>query len=144
MNRDIYQVITERFIEQLKRDTVPWQKPWFAVQNIVSRKPYRGINALLLGSTDYPSPFWVSFRQALDLGGHVKKGEKSTPVIYFKILEKRDEAGNLSCARTADPLVFHSFGGRMSSISTRLRHSGAHYESGSERVTAARKCGCHR
>jgi antirestriction protein ArdC len=74
---------------------VPWQKPWFAVQNIVSRKPYRGINALLLGSTDYQSPFWISFKQALDLGGHVKKGEKSTPVIYYKILEKRDEAGNM-------------------------------------------------
>jgi antirestriction protein ArdC len=81
MNRDIYEAITGRFIEQLKRGTVPWQKPWFAVQNIVSRKPYRGINALLLGATDYQSPFWISFRQALDLGGHVKKGEKSTPVI---------------------------------------------------------------
>ena len=91
---DIYQAITDRFIEQLKRGTVPWQKPWFAVQNIVSRKPYRGINALLLGSTDYSLPFWVSFKQALDLSGHVKKGENSTPVIYFKILEKRDEAGN--------------------------------------------------
>ena len=95
VNRDIYEAITERFIEQLKRGTVPWQKPWFAVQNIVSRKPYRGINALLLGSTDYQSPFWISFKQALDLGGHVKKGEKSTPVIYYKILEKRDEAGNI-------------------------------------------------
>ena len=95
MKRDIYEAITERFIEQLKRGTVPWQKPWFAVQNIVSRKPYRGINALLLGSTDYQSPFWISFKQALDLGGHVKKGEKSTPVIYYKILEKRDEAGNM-------------------------------------------------
>jgi hypothetical protein len=73
VKRDIYEAITERFIEQLKRGTVPWQKPWFAVQNIVSRKPYRGINALLLGSTDYQSPFWISFKQALDLGGHVKK-----------------------------------------------------------------------
>jgi antirestriction protein ArdC len=94
VSRDIYQKFTARFIEQLKRGTVPWQKPWFAVQNIVSRKPYRGINALLLGSTNYQSPFWISFKQALDLGGHVKKGEKSTPVIYYKILEKRDEAGN--------------------------------------------------
>jgi antirestriction protein ArdC len=94
VSRDIYQTITERFIEQLKHGTVPWQKPWFAVQNIVSRKPYRGINALLLGSTNYQSPFWVSLKQALDLGGHVRKGEKSTPVIYYKILEKKDEAGN--------------------------------------------------
>jgi hypothetical protein len=42
---------------------------------------------LLPGSTNYQSPFWVSFKQALDLGGHVKKGEKSALVIYFKILE---------------------------------------------------------
>jgi antirestriction protein ArdC len=94
MKADIYQAITARFIEQLKRGTVPWQKPWLDVQNMVSRKPYRGINALLLGSSDYQSPFWISFKQTLDLGGHVKKGEKSTPVIYCKILEKRDEAGN--------------------------------------------------
>ena len=103
MNRDIYEAITARFIEQLKRGTVPWQKPWFGVQNIVSRKPYRGINALLLGSTDYQSPFWISFRQALDLGGHVKKGEKSTPVIYYKILEKRDEAGKVMLREDGRP-----------------------------------------
>ncbi|HEY5769003.1 MAG TPA: zincin-like metallopeptidase domain-containing protein, partial [Terrimicrobium sp.] len=103
MNRDIYEAITGRFIEQLKRGTVPWQKPWFGVQNIVSRKPYRGINALLLGSTDYQSPFWISFRQALDLGGHVKKGEKSTPVIYYKILEKRDEAGKVMLREDGTP-----------------------------------------
>ena len=94
MRADIHQAITARFIEQLKRGTVPWRKPWLAVQNLVSRKPYRGINALLLGSTDYQSPFWITFKQTLDLGGHVKKGEKSTPVIYYKVLEKRNEAGN--------------------------------------------------
>jgi antirestriction protein ArdC len=104
MNRDIYEAITGRFIEQLKRGTVPWQKPWFAVQNIISRKPYRGINALLLGSTDYQSPFWISFRQALDLGGHVKKGEKSTPVVYYKILEKRDEAGKMALRDDGRPV----------------------------------------
>jgi Antirestriction protein len=49
---------------------------------------------LLLGSFDFKSPFWLSFKQALDLGGHVKKGERSTPVIYYKFLEKRDDTGN--------------------------------------------------
>lgn len=94
MNRGIYQAITAQFIEQLKRGTVPWQKPWHsAVQNIVSRKPYRGINSLLLGSAEFQSPFWPTFKRSLELGGHVKKGEKSTPVIDYKILEKRDEAG---------------------------------------------------
>lgn len=95
MKADIHQNITDRFIEQLKRGTVPWQKPWLGAQNIVSQRPYRGINSLLLGSTDYQSPYWVSFKQAVDLGGRVKKGEKSTPVIYYKILEKRDDDGNV-------------------------------------------------
>ncbi len=93
--KDIYEVITSRFIEKLKQGTVPWQKPWISsVQNIVSRKPYRGINTLLLGSSDFSSPYWMSFKQASDLGGSVKKGEKSTPVVYYKFFEKRDDAGN--------------------------------------------------
>lgn len=94
MSRDIYQSITDRFLEQLKKGTVPWQQPWTScVQNIVSRKPYRGINAFTLGMTDRTSPFWLTFKQALDLGGHVKKGEKSLPVIYYKLLEKQDAVG---------------------------------------------------
>ena len=105
MNREIYATITNRFIEKLKEGTVPWQKPWLAAQNIISRKPYQGINALLLGSSDFKSPFWLSFKQALDLGGHVKKGEKSTPVIYYKFLEKRDDAGNLVVRENGRPIT---------------------------------------
>jgi len=104
MSRDIYQSITDRFIEQLKKGTVPWQQPWTScVQNIVSKKPYRGINAFTLGMTDRTSPFWLTFKQALDLGGHVKKGEKSLPVIYYKILEKRDGTGNLKIREDGRP-----------------------------------------
>jgi N-terminal domain of anti-restriction factor ArdC len=55
----------------------------------------------------------------LDLGGHVKKGEKSTPVIYYKILEKLDEAGKAVVREDGSPLAFRSFGGRMFLISTR-------------------------
>lgn len=96
MKHDIHQAITDRFVEQLRRGTVPWQKPWVSgVQNIVSRKPYRGINAFLLGMSERTSPFWLTFKQASDLGGHVRKGEKSMPVIYYKILEKRDAAGEV-------------------------------------------------
>jgi antirestriction protein ArdC len=92
---DIYQTITERLVEHLKRGTVPWQKPWLRVQDLVSQKPYRGINCLLLGSADYRTPYWATFKQVVDLGGRVKKGEKSTPIIYYKILENRDDVGNL-------------------------------------------------
>lgn len=104
MSRDIYQSITDRFIEQLKKGTVPWQQPWTSsVQNIISRKPYRGINAFTLGMTDRTSPFWLTFKPALDLGGHVRKGEKSLPVIYYKVLEKRDGAGNLKIREDGRP-----------------------------------------
>jgi antirestriction protein ArdC len=91
---DVHAVITERFIEQLRAGCVPWQRPWRSVQNIISRKSYRGINALTLGSTRFGSPFWMTFRQAFQLGGHVRKGERSTPIVYYKFLAKRDANGN--------------------------------------------------
>ncbi len=103
MSKDIYELITARFIEQLKKGTVPWQKPWMGVQNIVSKKPYRGINALILGGSEFQSPYWLTFKQAHDLGGKVMKGEKATPVIYYKLFEKRDDHGNLVLGSNGRP-----------------------------------------
>ncbi len=103
MSKDIYEIITARFIDQLKCGTVPWQKPWIGVQNIVSKKPYRGINSLILGGSDFQSPYWLTFKQAHDLGGNIKKGEKATPVIYYKLFEKRDDHGNLVLGSNGRP-----------------------------------------
>lgn len=91
--RDIYASITERFIEQLKAGTVPWQRPWLSPQNIVSQRGYRGVNALSLGCSKFDSPFWMTFKQAKDLGGTIKAGEKSSPVIYYKFVAKHDGEG---------------------------------------------------
>jgi antirestriction protein ArdC len=91
--KDIHAAMTERFVEQLRAGSVPWQRPWRSVQNIISRKAYRGINSLTLGSTPFGSPFWMTFRQAHELGGHIRKGERSSPVIYWKFLERRDANG---------------------------------------------------
>jgi antirestriction protein ArdC len=103
MSRDIYESITARFIEQLQKGTVPWQRPWSGVQNLVSRKTYRGINSLILGGSEFQSPYWVSFKQAKDLGGTIRKGEKATPVIYYKLLEKLDDQGNLVLGSNGHP-----------------------------------------
>jgi antirestriction protein ArdC len=103
MSRDIYESITARFIEQLQKGTVPWQRPWTGVQNLVSRKPYRGINSLILGGSEFQSPYWISFKQAKDLGGTVRQGEKATPVIYYKLFEKRDDKGNLVLSSNGHP-----------------------------------------
>jgi antirestriction protein ArdC len=103
MSRYIYEIITARFIEQLQKGTVPWQRPWAGVQNLVSRKPYRGINSLILGGSEFQSPYWISFKQAKDLGGTVRQGEKATPVIYYKLFEKRDDKGNLVLGSNGHP-----------------------------------------
>ena len=91
--RDVYAIITEQIIERLERGTVPWQRPWQGgglPLNLVSRKAYRGINVWMLASAGYVSPYWISFKQAKQLGGYVRKGEKSLPVVFWKVDEKPD------------------------------------------------------
>lgn len=92
-----YEVVTNKIIEMLKVGTVPWRKPWKGGEAalpraLVSGKPYRGINVFLLTTTaqvaGYTSPYWLTFKQALERGGHVRKGEKSTPIVFWKILDR--------------------------------------------------------
>ncbi len=91
----VYEVITERIVAMLEKGTVPWQKPWKVAtglpRNLVTKKPYRGMNVLLLHAMSYESPFWLTFRQAKELGGNIKKGEKACPVIFGKRQETEDE-----------------------------------------------------
>lgn len=95
MSESVYQVVTDRIISLLEKGTVPWHQPWHssnqAPQNLVSRKPYRGINIFLLNALGYSSPYFLTFKQAQDLGGHVKRGEKGTPVVFWKWLDVEDE-----------------------------------------------------
>ena len=91
----IYEQITDRIIALLESGTVPWRKPWKAQtglpRNLVSKKPYRGINVFLLHAMHYESPFWLTFKQAQELGGNVRKGEKACPVVFWKQLEVEDK-----------------------------------------------------
>jgi len=86
-----YQVITDRITTLLEQGTVPWQKPWNAEQgqprSLVSKKEYRGINLWILGSMAYESPYWLTFNQAKGLEGCVRKGEKSTPIVFWKVYD---------------------------------------------------------
>ena len=65
---NVYDIITQRIMEQLERGTVPWQKPWNHTagmpRNLMSQKSYRGINVWLLSSAGYTSPYWLTYRQA--------------------------------------------------------------------------------
>ena len=95
MNTKSYERITEQITALLAQGTVPWHKPWKVntglPRNLVSKKPYRGINVFLLMAMSYESPHWLTFRQAIRLGGNVKKGEKACPVVFWKRMETEDK-----------------------------------------------------
>lgn len=93
---DAYQVITDRIIKKLESGIIPWHKPWSGgieamPKNLVSNKAYQGINTILLGLQEYDSPYWLTFKQAQERGGHVRKGEKGSPCIFWKTYEKETE-----------------------------------------------------
>lgn len=87
---DTYSLVTEKIAAALEAGTVPWQQPWAAVggmpRNFVSRRPYRGLNVILLAlGTPYAQPWWLTYRQAAALGGHVRPGEKASVVTFWKL-----------------------------------------------------------
>jgi antirestriction protein ArdC len=86
---NIYKIITDRIINQLKLGVIPWVKPWqteFA-KNLVTKREYKGINAWLLYGIK-ESPYWLTFKQAKMIGGNIRKGEHGLPVVYWSILKE--------------------------------------------------------
>ena len=86
MNNKSYDRITERIVSLLTQGTVPWHKPWRVKtglpRNLVSQKPYRGINVFLLMAMNYESPHWLTLRQANLLGGQIMMSfDTVTPVL---------------------------------------------------------------
>ena len=88
---DAYRIINDRITALLEAGTVPWHKPWNAntgmPKNLSSGKPYRGINVFILGARHYASPYWLTFNQCKERGGSIKKGEKATAVVFWKVTE---------------------------------------------------------
>lgn len=91
-HRDVYQHITDRILEQLRNGVVAWRKPWKRGKacNLISGRPYQGMNALLLSTEPFGSRYWLTFRQARELGGTVRRGEMGTPIIYYKLTDYTD------------------------------------------------------
>ena len=99
---DLYTTITTTIVTQLEAGCRPWHRPWDAAHAAggISRplrctgQPYNGVNVLVLWLTaferGYTCPIWLTFRQAQELGGHVKKGEKGTMVVYANTFAKTE------------------------------------------------------
>ena len=96
MAKDVYQIITDRILEQLEKGTIPWHKPWTGGQdgayNYVSKKAYSVLNQMILAHADA----YLTFKQVQELGGKVKKGAKAEIVTFWKILpvDDTDKDGN--------------------------------------------------
>ena len=103
---EYHQQFAERIIAALKEGTAPWQKPWKPGERVLphnfgSGRDYRGGNAMFLTMQQldrgYADPRWGGYRQIQEAGGHVRKGEKGTPILYVEWRQQRtarDEHGN--------------------------------------------------
>lgn len=93
----VYDIVNQKIMELLQLGTVPWRKTWHSEsnypKNLVSKKEYRGINVFMLACKEYSSPYWLTFKQCQDKGGKVRKGEKSTPVIFWKWVDRKGADG---------------------------------------------------
>lgn len=112
--RDLYADITASIITALEAGTRPWVRSW-SVNGDVTRPlrgngvPYRGINVLNLwlsgAARGYGSPYWLTFRQAIELGAHVRKGEKSTLVVYASTFKRTEEVETGETRERAIPFL---------------------------------------
>ena len=96
MKRDLYAEVSARIVAELEAGAAPWIKPWSATTgantpcNAMTNRPYSGCNVILLWmakAAGYRAPRFLTFKQALDVGGHVRKGERGTKVYFVKQLE---------------------------------------------------------
>jgi len=92
----VYQIITDRIVSLLEEGTIPWHRPWHGgpsherPANLKTGHQYRGINVFLLAAMGYSSRYWLSFKQAKAMGGNVRKGERGTPIIFWRRFEVED------------------------------------------------------
>jgi antirestriction protein ArdC len=118
MRTDVYQKITDQIVRELEKGVRPWHQPW-NVEHAAGRItrplrgngiPYQGINVLMLWSAaidkGYTAPIWMTFKQAKELGAHVRKGEEGSLVVYAdKIIRSETDAETGEEAERAIPFM---------------------------------------
>ena len=94
---DVYQEVTDAILAALDAGTVPWRNPIASAgfpRNLASGREYRGVNLFLLAmaalSKGYDGPWWLTFKQARARGGSVRRGEKGTQIVFWKLLKKEE------------------------------------------------------
>src|SRR4051795_4990875 len=114
MKRDLYTEVSSRIVAELEAGAAPWIKPWSATAgantpcNAATNRPYSGCNVILLWmaqAAGYRTPRFLTFRQALDLGGNVRKGEHGTKVYFVKQLQVREQGADDERSTRLIPLM---------------------------------------
>jgi len=94
---NLYQEITDKIIAEMEKGPDAWQKTWGSTmpRNLTSKRDYSGINTFLLWfeqrENGYATGDWMSFKQAKELGGNIRRGEKGTRIVFFKRLDREHE-----------------------------------------------------
>lgn len=95
--KSVYERVTDRILERLESGVVPWHTPHTATvgfpKNLQSGNEYRGINVLLLGMMGYISPWFLTYKQAQERGGNVRKGEKGYLIVKFGTYARENDDG---------------------------------------------------
>ena len=98
----VYEIVTEKITSLLEKGNIPWHKPWSECAgihpaNAITHRPYHGLNHFLLECTReekaYPLNLWLTYKQAAEAGGNVRKGEKGQLIIFWKFNKDTDESG---------------------------------------------------
>jgi antirestriction protein ArdC len=94
-----YERVTATIIERLEAGVVPWRQPWRNVaggnipRNALTSRPYSGINRIVTSISGYGDPRWLTYKQARSVGGHVRRGEHGTPILYWNVAEHERDDG---------------------------------------------------
>ena len=105
---NVYQVVTDKIIAELEQGRIPWQKPWTGAGNgawnRVTGKPYSYINQLLLGKPGE----WLTYKQATEAGGKVRKGEKASACVFWKQIPVEEETDGVKKTKLVPMLRYYN------------------------------------
>lgn len=107
--KDIYTAVTNSIIAALEQGVPPWIRPWRSgagvPSNMVTGKPYRGINVIMLNVAalcgKYTDSRWLTFKQANEIGARIRKGEHGTQIVFYQLRKKKDGTSSEADAETA-------------------------------------------
>jgi len=114
VTRDVYDIVTNLIIQKLEQGIIPWKQPWRDLgppRNLITQRPYRGMNLLLLSALGFPENEYLTFKQVQDLGGRVKKGEKANLVTMWVWLDEDETRRKQEAKGRKRPLLryYHVF-----------------------------------